>query len=164
MSSFQTFGSGFLSGKGGCQPVGMGYAFASPLVRLHHGVNRTGRAVGQEAEPRCGVLPEAPCPQILAALGKLARPQSVMLSEGCIAGLSSMPWALPRNSMLLSRSDRQFPRRRGCRTGAGTTGAGNTLSPEERATAWRESVKGLPDTKPLSDEAASRESNYSARG
>lgn len=45
-----------------------------------------------------------------------------------------------------------------------SAGRGNTLSPGERATAWRESVKGLPDTKPLSDEAISRESIYSARG
>lgn len=43
-------------------------------------------------------------------------------------------------------------------------GTGNALSPEERAAAWRESVKGLPDTKPLSDEAISRESIYTARG
>jgi hypothetical protein len=45
-----------------------------------------------------------------------------------------------------------------------SAGAGNTLSPEERATAWRESVSGLPDTEPLSDEAISRESIYAARG
>jgi hypothetical protein len=38
------------------------------------------------------------------------------------------------------------------------------LSPAERATAWRESVKGLPRTPPLSDEAISRESIYDARG
>jgi len=44
-------------------------------------------------------------------------------------------------------------------------GAGDsTLSPAERATAWREAVRGLPDTPPLSDEAISRESIYSARG
>ncbi len=34
------------------------------------------------------------------------------------------------------------------------------LSAVERATAWRESVKGLPHTPPLSDEAISRESIY----
>ena len=45
-----------------------------------------------------------------------------------------------------------------------STGAGNPLSPEERATAWRELVKGLPDTTPLSDAAISRESIYAARG
>jgi hypothetical protein len=45
-----------------------------------------------------------------------------------------------------------------------SAGVGNTLSPEERAIAWRESVKGLPDTKPLSDRAISRESIYAARG
>ena len=45
-----------------------------------------------------------------------------------------------------------------------SAGVGNTLSPEERAIAWRESVKGLPDTKPLSDKAISRESIYAARG
>ncbi len=38
------------------------------------------------------------------------------------------------------------------------------LSPAERAAAWRESVKGLPHTPPLSDEAISRESIYDARG
>jgi hypothetical protein len=40
----------------------------------------------------------------------------------------------------------------------------NTLSPAERAAAWREAAKGLPSTPPLSDEAISRESIYSARG
>jgi hypothetical protein len=39
-----------------------------------------------------------------------------------------------------------------------------TLSPAERAAAWRESVRGLPHTPPLSDEAISRESIYAARG
>jgi hypothetical protein len=38
------------------------------------------------------------------------------------------------------------------------------LSPTERATAWRESVKGLPHTAPLSDESISRESIYDTRG
>ena len=38
------------------------------------------------------------------------------------------------------------------------------MTPEERATFWRDSVKGLPDTKPLSDEAISRESIYAERG
>jgi hypothetical protein len=37
------------------------------------------------------------------------------------------------------------------------------LSPEERAAAWVESVKGLPHTPPLSDEAISRETLYSDR-
>jgi len=37
------------------------------------------------------------------------------------------------------------------------------LSPAERAAAWRESVKGLPNTSPLSDEAISRESIYGDR-
>jgi hypothetical protein len=40
----------------------------------------------------------------------------------------------------------------------------NTLSPAERAAAWREAAKGLPRTPPLSDEVISRESIYSARG
>jgi hypothetical protein len=40
----------------------------------------------------------------------------------------------------------------------------NTLSPAERAAAWREAAKGLLRTPPLSDEAISRESMYSARG
>ena len=37
------------------------------------------------------------------------------------------------------------------------------LTPAERAAAWRESVKGLPNTPPLSDEAISRESIYGDR-
>ena len=37
-------------------------------------------------------------------------------------------------------------------------------TPEKRAGHWRESVAGLPDTKPLSDEAISRESIYTERG
>jgi hypothetical protein len=44
-------------------------------------------------------------------------------------------------------------------------GHGETeLSPGQRAAIWRESVKGLPHTTPLSDEAISRESIYDARG
>jgi hypothetical protein len=39
-----------------------------------------------------------------------------------------------------------------------------TLSPAERANLWRESVKGLPRTPPLSDDAISRDSIYDARG
>lgn len=38
------------------------------------------------------------------------------------------------------------------------------LSPTERAAAWREAVKGLPHTPPLSDQAISRESIYGDRG
>ena len=38
------------------------------------------------------------------------------------------------------------------------------LSPAERAALWRESIKGLPPTPPLSDEAISRESIYDSRG
>ncbi len=37
-------------------------------------------------------------------------------------------------------------------------------TPEERARHWRELVAGLPDTKPLSDEAMSRDSMYGERG
>jgi hypothetical protein len=37
------------------------------------------------------------------------------------------------------------------------------LSPLERAAAWIETAKRLPDTDPLSDEAISRESIYSGR-
>lgn len=37
-------------------------------------------------------------------------------------------------------------------------------TPEERAAFWRESVKGVPDTTPLADEAISRESIYAERG
>jgi len=39
-----------------------------------------------------------------------------------------------------------------------------TLSPSQRAALWRESVKGLPHTPPLSDEAISRESIYGDHG
>ena len=38
------------------------------------------------------------------------------------------------------------------------------LSPSERATLWRESVKDLPRTLPLSEEAISRERLYDERG
>jgi hypothetical protein len=40
----------------------------------------------------------------------------------------------------------------------------NPLSPEERANYWRDSAGGLVDTRPLSDEAMSRETIYSERG
>jgi hypothetical protein len=39
-----------------------------------------------------------------------------------------------------------------------------TLSPAMRAAYWRESVKGLPDTRPLTDEAIGRENIYIVRG
>jgi hypothetical protein len=42
--------------------------------------------------------------------------------------------------------------------------ATGTLSPAERAAAWREAAKGLPKTPPLSDEAISREEIYGPRG
>jgi hypothetical protein len=42
--------------------------------------------------------------------------------------------------------------------------ATGTLSPAERASAWREAAKGLPITPPLSDDAISRENIYSPRG
>jgi len=45
-----------------------------------------------------------------------------------------------------------------------SAGTSSALSPAERAAAWRESVKGLPHTPPLSDEAISRESIYDVRG
>jgi hypothetical protein len=38
------------------------------------------------------------------------------------------------------------------------------MTPEERAAFWRDSAGGLPDTKPLSDEAMSRETIYAERG
>lgn len=50
------------------------------------------------------------------------------------------------------------------KSGQANIAPGASLSPAERAAAWRESVKGLPETKPLSDEAISRESIYSDRG
>jgi hypothetical protein len=40
---------------------------------------------------------------------------------------------------------------------------GTRKTPEERAKLWRD-VSGLPETKPLSDEAISRESIYAERG
>jgi hypothetical protein len=43
-------------------------------------------------------------------------------------------------------------------------GKENPLSPQERANFWRDSAGGLPDTKPLSDEAISRETIYAGRG
>ena len=42
--------------------------------------------------------------------------------------------------------------------------AESNLTPAERAAAWRESVKDLPHTPPLSDDAISRESIYDDRG
>ncbi len=39
-----------------------------------------------------------------------------------------------------------------------------TLSPTERTNLWRESVKGLPRTPRLSDDAINRDSIYDARG
>lgn len=44
-------------------------------------------------------------------------------------------------------------------------GRGRTaLSPAQRAELWRELAKGLPRTRPLSDEAISRESIYDTSG
>jgi hypothetical protein len=40
----------------------------------------------------------------------------------------------------------------------------SSLSPTERANYWQDSAGGLADTKPLSDEAISRESIYADRG
>ncbi len=45
-----------------------------------------------------------------------------------------------------------------------TPHAGAALSPAERAAAWRDSVRGLPHTQPLSGDAISRESIYGDRG
>ena len=42
--------------------------------------------------------------------------------------------------------------------------SGLAATPAERVAAWRDSVIGLPDTPPLSDEAISRESIYGDRG
>lgn len=42
--------------------------------------------------------------------------------------------------------------------------ADTTLSPSLRAAAWRESIRGLPCTPPLSDDAISRENIYGDRG
>jgi hypothetical protein len=42
--------------------------------------------------------------------------------------------------------------------------ASATLSPAQRAEAWRQSTRGLPHTPPLSDDAISRESIYDDRG
>jgi hypothetical protein len=40
----------------------------------------------------------------------------------------------------------------------------DSLTPEQRAAAWRETAKRFPDTPLLSDEAISRESMYPDRG
>ncbi len=45
-----------------------------------------------------------------------------------------------------------------------TPRAASSLSPAERAAAWRDSVRGLPNTPPLSDDAISRENIYGGRG
>jgi hypothetical protein len=42
--------------------------------------------------------------------------------------------------------------------------SGLAATPAERVAGWRESVLGLPDNPPLSDEAISRESIYRDRG
>lgn len=41
---------------------------------------------------------------------------------------------------------------------------GSGLSPAERADAWRQSTRNLPQTPPLSDDAISRDSIYGDRG
>lgn len=41
--------------------------------------------------------------------------------------------------------------------------AGRRLSPSQRAARWRAAALGLPETKPLSDDAISRESIYGTR-
>jgi hypothetical protein len=46
---------------------------------------------------------------------------------------------------------------------AGAASKAARKTPEERVKLWRD-VSGLPDTKPLSDEAISRESIYAERG
>jgi hypothetical protein len=45
-----------------------------------------------------------------------------------------------------------------------SAGTNALMSPAERAAAWRDSVKGLPASEPLSDEAISRENIYAGRG
>ena len=50
------------------------------------------------------------------------------------------------------------------KTGEANVAATSPLSPAERVAVWRESVKSLPHTPPLSDDAVSRESIYSERG
>jgi len=45
-----------------------------------------------------------------------------------------------------------------------TSRGGCAFSPQERANLWRDSVKDLPDTKPLPDAAISRETIYNTRG
>ena len=46
---------------------------------------------------------------------------------------------------------------------AQASGSGARETPQESVKLWRD-VSGLPDTKPLSDEAISRESIYAERG
>jgi len=77
------------------------------------------------------------------------------LSPELEAGLSRLAEArgLPLPDYLRRILEEQLP----TRTASG-------LSAAERAAAWRESVRDLPHTPPLSDEAISRESIYGERG
>jgi len=80
---------------------------------------------------------------------------TIELSPEIEAGLAALAAAhgLPLQDYVLHLLEEQVPLR-----------AGAALSAGERAAAWRESVKGLPHTPPLSDEAIGRESIYDARG
>lgn len=73
------------------------------------------------------------------------------IEVGLIAQAEAQGLALPQyvQRLLLER----FP-----------SGVSTPLSAAGRASAWRESVKGLPHTPPLSDEAISRDSIYGNRG
>jgi len=72
------------------------------------------------------------------------------IEAGLLAQADAQGLALPQYVQLLLRE--QFP-----------AGVSAPSSAAERATAWRESVRGLPHTPPLSDEAISRENIYGDR-
>jgi len=73
------------------------------------------------------------------------------IEAGLLAQAEARGLPLPQYVQHLLRE--QFP-----------AGAGAPSSPNERGAAWRESVRGLPHTPPLSDEAISRENIYGDRG
>jgi hypothetical protein len=73
------------------------------------------------------------------------------IEAGLLAQAEARGLPLPQYVQHLLRE--QFP-----------AGAGAPSSAAERAAAWRESVRGLPHTPPLPDEAISRENIYGDRG
>ena len=72
------------------------------------------------------------------------------IEAGLLAQADAHGLAVPQYVQLLLRE--QFP-----------AGVGTPSSAAERASVWRESVRGLPHTPPLSDESISRENIYGNR-